>query len=107
MVVGNLNQAHHIIPLNLQTNPIVQKAFKSPDAFHLNEALNGISLSTTIHSGSHGRYDAKIIDRLSDFNRLNPNATPSQCFNAITDIISDIRIAIVNNPTTPINQLNF
>jgi hypothetical protein len=107
LAVGNLNQAHHIIPLNLQSNPIVQKAAKSADAFHLNEALNGIPLSTAVHSGSHGNYDARIFQKLKLFEEANPNATPSQCYNKVNEIISQIRTAIANNPNTPINQLNF
>ena len=107
LAVGNLSQAHHIIPLNLQTNPIVQKAAKSGNAFHLNEALNGIPLSTAIHSGSHGHYDNLIFQKLKLFAEANPNATPSQCYNKVNEIISQIRTAIANNPNTPINQLNF
>jgi A nuclease family of the HNH/ENDO VII superfamily with conserved AHH len=104
MVVGNLNQAHHIIPLNLQNNPIVQKAFKSAEAFHLNEALNGISLSTLVHSGSHGSYDDLIEGYL---NAVPANATPSECFNAVNQIIDKVRTAIANNPTTKVNDLIF
>lgn len=107
LAVGNLNQAHHIIPLNLQTNAIVQKAFKSPDAFHLNEALNGIPLSTAVHNGSHFNYDGKIFHKLEVFRIANPNATPTECYNEVVDIINDIRTAIRNSPNTPINQLNF
>jgi len=107
LAVGNLNQAHHIIPLNLQTNPIVQKAAKSGSAFHLNEALNGIPLSTAVHNGSHANYDGLIFQKLYDFEIANPNATPSQCYNKVNEVISQIRTAIANNPNTPINQLNF
>lgn len=107
MTVGNGLQAHHIIPLNLQTNPIVQKAAKSGNAFHLNEALNGIPLSTAVHSGSHGHYDNLIFQKLKLFAEANPNATPSQCYNKVNEIISQIRTAIANNPNTPINQLIF
>lgn len=107
LAVGNLNQAHHIIPLNLQTNPIVQKAAKSGRAFHLNEELNGIALSTAVHSGSHAHYDGLIFQKLKLFAETNPNATPSQCYNKVNEIISQIRTAIANNPNTPINQLNF
>lgn len=107
MVVDDGLQAHHIIPLNLQTNPIVQKAFKSADAFHLNEALNGIPLSNAVHNGSHFKYDGKISQKLKLFEEANPNATPSQCYNKVNEIISQIRTEIANNPNTPINQLNF
>jgi hypothetical protein len=105
--LANLNQAHHIIPLNLQTNAIVQKAFKSADAFHLNEALNEIPLSNLVHNGSHFNYDSKIFQKLEDFRIANPNASPKQCYDEVVDIINDIRTAIQNSPNTPINQLNF
>lgn len=107
LAVGNLNQAHHIIPLNLQTNLIVQKAAKSGNAFHLNEALNGIPLSTAVHNGSHANYDGLILQKLESFRIANPNATPNQCYDQVTYIIDKIRIAISNSPTTPINQLIF
>jgi hypothetical protein len=104
LAVGNADQAHHIIPINLQTNRVVQQAAKSGNAFHLNEALNGIPLSTAVHSGSHGNYDAKIAALL---NVLPSNATPTQCYNKVNEIINKVRTAIANNPNTPINQLNF
>ena len=107
MGVGNANQAHHIIPLNLQTNPIIQKAAKSESAFHMNEALNGIPLSTAVHNGSHAHYDGLILSKLQDFSRVNPNATPNQCYTQVNNIINQIRTVILNNPNTPINQLNF
>jgi hypothetical protein len=104
LAVGNLNQAHHIIPLNMQTNTIVQKAFKSGDAFHLNEALNGIPLSNAVHSGSHFEYD-KIIKKYLD--AVPANASPTECYDAVASIINRVRIAITKNPNTPINQLIF
>ena len=104
MTVGNANQAHHIIPLNLQTNPVVQKAAKSSNAFHMNEALNGISLSNIVHSGSHGHYDGLVKAYLD---AVPSNATPQQCYDKIQEVIGKIRTTIANNPGTPINQLNF
>ncbi len=70
----------------------------------MNEALNGIPLSTTVHNGSHGNYDAKIAALL---NALPANATPTQCYNKVNEVINKVRTAIANNPNTPINQLNF
>jgi hypothetical protein len=35
------------------------------------------------------------------------NATSDQCYNAVLDIINDVKTAIQNNPTLHINQLNF
>ena len=107
LAVGNADQAHHIIPLNLQLNEVVQRAAKSGSSFHMNEELNGIALSTLVHNGSHSLYDGKITQKLNTFLLQNPNATPDQCYIKIYQVIQEIRTAIANNPTTPINQLNF
>ncbi|MDL2141950.1 AHH domain-containing protein [Flavobacterium tructae] len=107
LAVGNLKQAHHIIPINLQNNSIIQKAAKSGEAFHLNDALNGIPLDKAIHNGSHGNYDDLIKNRLLKFEKTNPTATPNQCYDEINKIIDLIRTTIKNNPNVPINQLNF
>ncbi len=100
-------QAHHIIPLNLQGHPTIQKAASSENAFHLNETLNGIPLDNAVHMGSHNNYDGIISLKLNNFLIDNPNATPNQCYNFVANLIQQIRIAIANNPITPINQLNF
>ncbi|WP_284651127.1 AHH domain-containing protein [Flavobacterium terrisoli] len=107
LVVGDGLQAHHIIPWNKQSKSIVQRAAKSENAFHMNEALNGIPLSTAVHNGSHAHYDNLIQERFDLFNETFPNATPDQCYDFVVDLIQDIRTAIQNNPTTPINELIF
>lgn len=102
--VGDPRQAHHLIPWAKSTHPAVQKAAKSGNAFHMNEALNGIPLSTAVHSGSHANYD-NLIQRYLD--AIPPSATPNQAYNAINALLDRIRAAIQNNPGVPINQLNF
>ena len=102
--LGNPNQAHHIIPLNLQLNKAIQKAAKSSNAFHMNEALNGITLERAIHNGSHANYDRLIKGYLD---AIPASATPDQAYNAVNALINKIRLAIQNNPEVPINQLNF
>lgn len=57
MLKGDLRQVHHIIPWELFDNPVVQKASLSSNAFHMNEALNGIPLSNVQHYGSHANYN--------------------------------------------------
>ncbi|MBN8652260.1 MAG: AHH domain-containing protein [Cytophagales bacterium] len=107
LVVGDPRQAHHIIPLNKQTHLVVQKAASSGNAFHLNEALNGIPLSTAVHNGSHGNYDNLIFQKLEAFRISNPRATPDQCYNKVLEIIQQVKTAINNSPNTPLNQLSF
>lgn len=98
-------QAHHIIPWSLGNHWAIQKAAKSPNAFHMNEALNGIPLSNSIiHNGSHPDYNSLVSARLSE---INPNLSPQQTYQQVLDLISDIKIAIQNNPGTPVNQLMF
>lgn len=70
----------------------------------MNDAINGIPLSNSVHLGSHDHYNDLIQGYLDD---IPPNATPQQAYDEIIDIISDVRTAIQNNPNIPINHLNF
>lgn len=104
LAVGDLRQAHHIIPWNKQSKLAIQKASKSQHAFHMNEAINGIPLDKAIHSGSHPHYDNLIDEHLRN---ISPNATPDQAYEKVMEIITKVRTAIQNNPSVPLNQLNF
>ncbi|WP_169817278.1 AHH domain-containing protein [Gelidibacter algens] len=97
-------QAHHIIPWAKRTHPAVQKAALSSNAFHMNEALNGIPLNTAFHSGSHPNY-SNLVQQYLD--AIPTNATPEQAYTAISTLILNIRTALLNNPTTRINELIF
>lgn len=104
MIKGDLRQAHHILPWELYENPAIQKAALSSNAFHLNEALNGIPLSTAVHSGSHANYTARIEQYL---NAIPSNLPPDQVYSEVVKVINKVKVAIQNNPSTPINQLIF
>lgn len=104
MIKGDLRQAHHILPWELYENPAIQKAALSSNAFHLNEALNGIPLTTAVHSGSHANYTARIEQYL---NAIPSNLPPDQVYNEVVKVINKVKVAIQNNPSTPINQLIF
>ncbi|MCD0471963.1 AHH domain-containing protein [Flavobacterium sp. JAS] len=104
LAVGDLRQAHHIIPWNKQSKFAIQKASKSQHAFHMNEALNGIPLSNAVHNGSHAHYD-DLIQRYLD--EIPSNATPDEAYAKVMEILSKVRTAIQNNPGVHINQLNF
>lgn len=97
-------QAHHIIPWAKRNHPAVQKAAQSNSAFHMNEALNGIPLDTSIHLGSHPNYSNLIQQRLDE---IDINQSPDEIYDDISAIISDVRNAIGNNPDTHINNLVF
>lgn len=105
LAVGDQRIAHHIIPLNKQTKDIVQKASKSGGAFHMNEALNGIPLSSAVHNGSHFNYDNVIQDKFDLFTNDHPNPTPDQCYTFLTSLIQQVRDWIAAHPNTPINNI--
>jgi hypothetical protein len=104
LATGNPLVAHHIIPWAKSTNATIQKAAKSAKAFHMNEVLNGIPLTNAVHNGSHAVYDAKIVEYLE---KIPTSATPDQAYDEVIKIINKVKIAIQNNPNTPINQLIF
>jgi hypothetical protein len=101
---GNPSVAHHIIPWSKASHPAVQKAAQGSDAFHLNEILNGIPLSTTVHSGNHAAYLSRIQSRLD---AIPPNLNPQQTRQKIEELINDIKMAIQSSPNTHIDNLSF
>lgn len=104
LLPGDPRQAHHIIPWEARNHPAIQKAAGSTDAFHLNDAFNGIPLNTSVHSGSHQVYNNKVLELLND---IPESATPQETYDAIVLILHDIKTAMYNNPTTHINDLIF
>ena len=102
-------QAHHIIPwaYNVQIHSVVQKAAKSSNAFHLNEALNGIAVASWRNQPNHNMYNNRIFNKLEQFRQANPNATPDQCYNKVLEIINQAKQAIINNPNSHLNDLVF
>ncbi len=107
MVKNDGRIAHHIIPFALQTNPVIQKAMLSKNAFMINEALNGIPVNSAVHVGSHSNYNNIIKTYLNNWNSSNPNATPDQAYNFAMFVIQKAKTAIQNNPNIKINDLTF
>ena len=86
-------------------NCFIQKAMLSKNAFMINEALNGIPVSSAVHSGSHSNYDNIIKTYLNNWNSANPNASPDQAYNYVMFIIQKAKTAIQNNPNIKIKSL--
>jgi hypothetical protein len=63
---GTGMHAHHIIPWDYATHPLVQQAAKSGREFHLNKALNGLPLPPSAHLTGHSLYSKKIREVLDD-----------------------------------------
>ncbi|GEM_PF-3417436 len=97
-------QAHHIIPWALHNNAIVQKAAKSANAFHLNEALNGIAVASWRNQPNHHAYNTRILNKLND---LPSNLTSDQAYNNLLIILNQAKQAVINNPNTHLNDLIF
>src|SRR5690606_18422492 len=95
--------AHHIIPLSFKEHVLIQKAANSPNAFHINEMLNGIPLPSTGHLTGHNVYNAKIQQKLTEL--YNASNTPEQAFDDLVEFIGDLRTLIENNPDLNLGQL--
>lgn len=105
LLPGNPLQAHHLIPWSSQTKMAVQRAAKYGSAFHMNEALNGIAVAAWRNQPNHQTYNNVINGKLDAFRNSNPNATPQECYEFITDLIQDIRTWVVNNPNSHLNEI--
>lgn len=98
-------QAHHLIPWATRNHDVIQKAAKSGNAFHMNEALNGIAVASWRNQPNHNAYNNLIESKLDDFNNLNPNATIDEAYNFVSDLIGDVRDWVINNPSSHLNDL--
>ena len=95
--------AHHIIPLAFKEHVLIQKAANSPNAFHINEMLNGIPLPSTGHLTGHNVYNAKIQQKLTELS--NASNTPEQVFDDLAEFIGDLRTLIENNSDLDLGHL--
>jgi len=98
-------QAHHIMPWALRNNNVIQKAAKSGNAFHLNEALNGIPVASWRNQPNHNAYNNLIESKLNTFNNLYPNASVDDAYNFVRDLIEDVRDWVIKNPNSHLNNL--
>lgn len=100
-------QAHHLIPWEFIENSVVQKAAKSSKSFHMNEALNGIPLSKSIHveGRAHTAYNARVAAALNAIEARNLNADDT--YDELMLLISRIRTAIINHPGVHLNDIIF
>ena len=108
-ITSSTKQAHHIVAWAdiIQKNPVVQKAAKSREAFHLNETLNGIPVDSWRNQPNHDLYNNRIKGLLDNFNQSNPKASPEEAYDFLTSLISRIKTEIVNNPDKHLNDILF
>ncbi len=99
-------QAHHIIPTAVQSD-VIQQAAKSSKQFHKNEALNGIAVNSIYH-GNHPTYSNYIASKLEEIRVdliSSNNYNPETAYDALLQLVNDVRTTIINNPNTHINQI--
>lgn len=98
-------QAHHIVPLDLVEEPLVQLAAKAKAPFHINEFNNGINISNLYHNGSHPNYSLKVKQEMERI--YNANMTPQVAQEELQTLLRRIKTAILASPTTNINDVIF
>ena len=64
MSCGTMQQAHHVVPLQLRNLPELVAAAKS--GWDINGKLNGICLDKKIHNGCHGVYSEDVRTRIQN-----------------------------------------
>jgi len=107
------HQAHHILPWQFNSHPLIQKAAKANrngSAYHPSDPFNGISVSNTRHTGVNGNHDdySNRVRQFLDQQLLqNPNMSNNDAFYQVETFIQNLRNVIINNPNTPINNLIF
>jgi hypothetical protein len=100
---GDARIAHHMIPWEHGTKPIVQKAADMD--FHLNELLNGVPLTAIQHSGSHFTYNQKIGQKLTDLWNANPGMSASDAAAEVRNLGNQIRSWITAHPNESVNNI--
>ena len=60
---SSIQEAHHVIPLELYMNDVVRVA--TANGYTFNGVDNGVCISNRIHSGSHPKYTDDVLARLA------------------------------------------
>jgi hypothetical protein len=106
------HHAHHVIPWSKRYHEVVQSAAEV--AWHPNDPLlNGIPVLESRHinpTGSydyHPSYDDRVSTALTNWANSHPGYSPQQAYDFLQELSIDIREAIINNPSTHINNIIF
>ena len=103
--VGDPRQAHHIIPWAKGSHEAVQQAAKAGNAFHMNEALNGIAVAAWRNQPNHNLYNQRVAEKLNEI--LSSSSNVDEAYEMVNGLVETIRTVIVNNPNTHLNDLIF
>ena len=107
---GNALQAHHIIPWQFCSHDLVQMAAKENVAipFHMNNALNGIPLSKSVHveGMAHPAYNTAVNNALDAIvNRYGSSLTPTIAKQELDVLIGKIKNWINTNPGVNLDNI--
>jgi hypothetical protein len=103
-IVSSNQQAHHLIPWEMAGHPLVQKAAKSGDAFHMNEVINGIAVPTSNHLKGHNLYNQKVAQILNGLD--SPTISNQIAHDRITDFADYLKNLIQQNPNLNMGQIS-
>jgi len=102
-IVGNTTHAHHIIPLSLKNQNLVQKAAKSSSAFHINELINGVALPSSNHLTGHHLYNTKIYEKLELL--YTDGMSLNEAYDALHGFVVYLKNLIEANPNLNLGQI--
>jgi len=80
--------AHHVIPWEARSHPLVQKAAKG--GFNMNGSNNGVSLGPDQHWTSHPHYNEAVLSKLDNIMAANPNISDAQAAKLIQDYANQL-----------------
>jgi hypothetical protein len=103
---GTGMHAHHIIPWDYATHPLVQQAAKSSREFHLNKALNGLPLPSSAHLTGHSLYNKKIREVLDEYHFDNPNLSDEAAYDFMEDFAVYLKGLMQAHPNKSLGQIS-
>ena len=105
LVKGDGKHAHHLIPWSKSSHPLVQKAAKSKNGFHLNETLNGIPLPSGNHLTGHSAYSAKVTEVLDKILESLSSGSTSEAYLKLKNFIEYLDDLIKSNPNKTLGEI--
>ncbi len=99
-------QAHHIVPLELVDEPLIQLAARGKNPFHINDITNGVNISNTYHYESHPAYTERVRQAMQQI-YSSKTLTPTEAYQELQIILQKIRSSITTNSSTNINDIIF
>lgn len=108
---SNKIQWLHLIPKALRNHRIVRLARKAGFDFTKNGGENTIQLEQFLKSngkgvhGNHPKWNARVLQRLNDFMRKNPNCSPEKAMDFCRNLVKNLKEKIENKPDVKINDI--